>query len=112
MNLPVNQKVSVRVETKIVLELTEVEARALDGIFGYSVDAFLKVFYAHMGRSYVEPFEAGVRSLHQTVRGVTGPAISQLDETRRRLNTAFALLAQAEEQEKAMKLKPKARVTK
>lgn len=107
MNFPVNQKVSVRVETKIVLELTEAEARALDGIFGYSVDAFLRVFYQQMGYSYVQPFEEGVRSLHKTVRGVTSPAIAQLDETRRRLNTAFALLSQAEEQQKALKMKPK-----
>lgn len=109
MNFPVNQKVSIRVETKIVLELTEVEARALDGIFGYNVEAFLRNFYKVMGYSYVQPFEAGVRSLHKTVRGVTSPAISQLDETRKRLNSAFTLLAQAEEQDRAIKAKPKTR---
>ena len=67
-------RVQVGVELSVTLTLNESEARALDGIFGYSVDQFLKVFYEKMGKAYVEPHEAGVRSLHETIRSIlSGP---------------------------------------
>jgi hypothetical protein len=66
----------------VQVELTEAEVRALSGIFGYHVSAFLKVFYERMGRAYVEPYEAGVRSLHETIRGVMAGPIRQIDAAR------------------------------
>lgn len=67
------------------ITLTEDELRALDGIFGYGPDAFLKAFYEKMGRAYVQPFEAGVRSLHKTIREQTSPQIATLNECRKKL---------------------------
>jgi hypothetical protein len=72
----------------VTLELTEAEARALDGIFGYNVDAFLKVFYERMGRHYVEPHEAGVRSLHATIRGVVSGPLAEIDRARKAMFAA------------------------
>lgn len=80
-------RTTVRLETKIVLELNEDEARALDGIFGYNVDTFLEVFYERMGRAYVEPHEAGVRSLHQSIRKILNGPLAIVADARRRLNT-------------------------
>lgn len=75
----------VKAELTVLLELNESEVRALDGIFGYSVDSFLKVFYEKMGRAYVEPHEKGVRSLHETVRQILAGPIAALDDAKRRM---------------------------
>lgn len=69
------------------ITLTESEVMALDGIFGYGVEAFLKVFYREMGKAYVEPYEIGVRSLHKELRGKLAPIISEMKEVRARLAT-------------------------
>lgn len=74
---------SISVELKVTLELTEQEARALDGIFGYDVEAFLKVFYQRMGKAYVQPHEAGVRSLHATMRSILGKPLQMISDARR-----------------------------
>lgn len=56
------------VTVTFVLELDQSEAAALDAIAGYGTDEFIKAFYEHMGRSYLEPYEAGLRKLFSTVR--------------------------------------------
>lgn len=78
-------KVEISLKVNIVIELDEVEARALHGIFGYNVDQFLNVFYERMGRHYVQPFEAGVRSLHGRIRGLVAGPLSKVDEARKKL---------------------------
>lgn len=83
VNIPAHCK--LKLESKIVLELTEVEAAALDGIFGYSVEAFLKAFYEKMGTTYVKPYEAGVRSLHETMRQLR-PKLAEIEDCRRKIN--------------------------
>ena len=57
------RKIATTIDVKAVLELNEQELRALDALRGYGIDAFLKVFYQHLGRHYLEPHEAGLRSL-------------------------------------------------
>lgn len=79
----INPQVTLSFTAEITL--TEDELRALDGIFGYSADAFLKAFYEKMGAAYVRPFEAGVRSLHKTIREQTAPQIAKVNEARRLL---------------------------
>lgn len=56
------------IKAEITLVLHEEEAAALDAIAGYGTDAFLKVFYAHLGVAYLKPHEAGLRSLFDSVR--------------------------------------------
>ncbi len=56
------------VKMQITIVLSEDEAGALDALAGYGTDAFLKVFYEHMGKAYLKPFEAGLRSLFDSVR--------------------------------------------
>lgn len=52
----------------ITVALTESEAEALNAIVSYGDTEFLKVFYEHMGRAYLEPHEAGLRSLFHSIR--------------------------------------------
>jgi hypothetical protein len=60
-------KATVTVEGRVTLHLTEVEAAALEALIGYGTDPFLKVFYKHLGESYLKPHEKGVRSLFATI---------------------------------------------
>ena len=76
---------TVEQKLRVTLELDEAEVRALDGIFGYNVDMFLKVFYEKMGKAYVQPHEAGVRSLHASIRGEMAGSIRKIDEIRKKL---------------------------
>ncbi len=73
----------------VTLQLSEQEAKALDGIFGYDVDHFLKAFYEKMGKAYVQPHEAGVRSLHATIRGQLAGPIAEFDKARKALHEAL-----------------------
>jgi len=68
------RKINIIVDTTVELILNEDELKALDALFGYGIDAFLDVFYKSMGRSYLSPHEAGLRSLAQTIRGCGGLA--------------------------------------
>ena len=52
----------------ITVALTESEAEALNAIVSYGDTEFLKVFYEYMGRAYLEPHEAGLRSLFHSIR--------------------------------------------
>lgn len=79
-------KSQVTTNLSVLLELTEEEVRALDGIFGYDPNVFMRVFYEKMGRAYVEPYENGVRSLHKTIRGLLSGPIAAIDEARKAIN--------------------------
>lgn len=59
--------VRTTVEAKAFLILNENEISTLDALAGYGIDSFLKVFYKEMGTAYLEPHEAGLRSLFDSV---------------------------------------------
>lgn len=75
-----NSKVTT--DLSVQLELNEEEVRALSGIFGYNVDIFLKYFYEKMGRTYVQPYENGVRSLHKQIGMLMAGPIMQIGKAR------------------------------
>lgn len=84
-----NPDIKVRIDAKFTLELDEAELGALDAIFGYGAEPFLKAFKREMGAAYVEPYEAGVRSLHNRIRGVTSPALDEIKALREKLRAAL-----------------------
>ena len=71
-----------KVSFEVTLTLTEDEARAIDAVCGYNMASFLEVFYAKMGRSYLQPHEHGWRSFAEAVRSQIGPQLHQVDEAR------------------------------
>lgn len=81
------RQTNIQAALTVLLELNEDEVRALSGIFGYSVDHFLKVFYEKMGEAYVKPYEKGVRSLHETIRQLMADPIAKITEARRKLKS-------------------------
>ena len=67
---------------RITIELNESEAAALDAIVGYGADSFIKAFYKELGRSYLEPHEAGLRSLFEAVRSGDASVSQFLDRAK------------------------------
>lgn len=62
---------------------TESELRALDALVGYGHEGFLKVFYEKMGRHYLEPHEAGLISLFESIRKMVPPILRRTDDARK-----------------------------
>ena len=74
------------ISANISFVLTEPEARALEAMVGYGVDNFLEVFYEHLGRSYLEKHETGLRALFSGVGKIIPPQLSKVDAARQALN--------------------------
>lgn len=65
----------------VLIEVTEQEAGALEALFSYNVAFFLKTFYEEMGQAYLQPYEEGIVSLHNS-RGAFKSALDRLKEAR------------------------------
>lgn len=63
-----------KIEATVTLVLNEEEIRAIDALTGYGIESFLKVFYERLGRAYLQPHEAGLRSFFESVSGIKGYA--------------------------------------
>lgn len=74
------------VRFEVTLLLNEEEAHALVALAAYGDDDFLRFFYAHLGRTILEPHEAGLRSLFRSV--------GDLDHRLKQVDIARDLLAQ------------------
>ena len=68
---------------RISMSLSEAEARALEALAGYGSDAFLKVFYEHMGKAYLEPHEHGLRSLFEGIKENLPAICSRMDQAKK-----------------------------
>lgn len=80
--------VKIDVDVKATMVLSEVELRALDALAGYGIEPFLKVFYAQMGKHYLQPHEAGLRALFKTIGEVTPGPLRQATSHRHWLREA------------------------
>jgi hypothetical protein len=76
-----------RVEVGATIKLTEAELRALEALAGYGDDGFLKVFYEHLGKAYLKPHKAGLKSLFAVIRADLRPIMARADAAKK----AFAL---------------------
>lgn len=77
---------------KTHLELNEDEVRALEALAGYGADNFLKVFYEHLGKHYMEPHEKGLRSLFEAIRTQLSPEIHEMDNVRKAIGKSLLAL--------------------
>jgi hypothetical protein len=80
-------KSETKITCSITIELSEVEARALDAVLGYNVDAFLKTFYKEMGEHYLKPHEEGLRMLHKTLPSILRGELHNVTMARNALKT-------------------------
>jgi hypothetical protein len=72
------------IKGEVTLVLSEQEAKALDALVGYGPEPFLKAFYEHMGKAYLQPHERGLKSLFESVRTGEGSVSNFL----KRIHTA------------------------
>lgn len=70
------------VNLQVAFVVDESEARALEALAGYSIDSFIETFYVKMGRSYLQPYEKGLRTFLASINSVVKPALRQIDEAR------------------------------
>lgn len=75
-----------KVEIHVTLSLNEEEARALEAIVCYGADSFLKCFYEHLGKHYLQPHEKGLRTLFDGVSETLAPILSRADKARKCFN--------------------------
>jgi hypothetical protein len=66
--------------------VTEGELRALDALAGYGDEAFIKMFYDKMGKSYLQPYEKDLREFLRSVRVLASPILSRADSARKAFN--------------------------
>jgi len=78
--------VKSNVEFLINVQLTEIEARALDAIVGYGIKPFLEVFYKSLGQSYLKAHEDGAKTLFEHVRADLSQQLHNIDEARAAIN--------------------------
>ena len=82
-----NSKPKIDVSLSVQITLNESEARALDAIFGYNADGFIKGFYKQLGRHYLEPHTHAVPALFDSVNKQIRPALYKVDEARKKIKT-------------------------
>lgn len=70
------------VEVSATMQFNEAELRALDALVGYGADPFLAVFYENLGKAYMQPHEAGLRSLFESVREAVPGILRRTDDAR------------------------------
>jgi hypothetical protein len=61
-----------QINPEITIRLTEREALALDALAGYGFKRFIEMFYKHLGKHYLEPYETDLKSLFEKIRGDSG----------------------------------------
>ena len=77
-----------RIDVDVGLKLSMAEVQALEALAGYGVDGFLEVFYKQMGKHYLQPHEAGLRSLFNTIRSELPPIIKRYKAARQAFTLA------------------------
>lgn len=77
------------VEFNVRFTLTLGQAKALEAIAGYGADPFLKVFYEHMGKAYLQPHEAEMRRLFSQIKDELPREISKIETATKVINEAL-----------------------
>lgn len=72
-----------RIDLDVLVRLNEKEIRALEALVGYGINPFLKVFYEQMGKVYLQPHEAGLRSLFDTISRDLNPILHRVNSARK-----------------------------
>ena len=71
-----------KIELTVTLTLSESEARAMEALTVYGVDAFLAGYYKHCGKCYMEPHAQGLKTLFETIKENLPSEIKRVDKAR------------------------------
>ena len=75
-----------KINVSATLVLDEPEIRMLIELVGYGVKPFLKGYYKILGKSYLEPHEAAVKSFFNSINRNLPPHIKRIDKARKAFN--------------------------
>lgn len=67
-----------KIELSATITFNEQELRALEAITSYGHESFLRVFYTHMGTTYLAPYEKGIIELFESIRNQAPPILNKL----------------------------------
>ena len=67
----------------VTLELTEREARFLDGLLGYGGDTLIRLAYTHLGTHSIKPFEDDGLQFCKDAKRELGFALARIDRARK-----------------------------
>lgn len=82
----VETKIEIKVDVALTIKLNEIEARALKAITVYGVKGFLEIFYKHLGKSALQPYEDGVKSLFDSTKDQFPEHLKNIDNVRNLVN--------------------------
>jgi len=72
--------IKVKIDLEVTITLNYQQAKALEAMASYGADPFLKVFKEKLGKSYIEPYEEGVHSLFDEIKGAGRPINKAIQE--------------------------------
>lgn len=85
----IKAQASMQIDYSINFVLNYEEAKALDALAGYEYKAFLETFYTKMGKTYLEPYEAGLRSLFERINKDLSYEIKAIDDSKKAIDNAL-----------------------
>ena len=89
MNEKIQSTAKANVAFTINFELTVKEAKALEAIAGYGVDAFLEIFYPKLGKHYLQANEADFRALLVKIQSSLPNEIAKIDKATAAISEAL-----------------------
>lgn len=78
-------KARASVHFELTLTIGESAAHALDALAGYGDKEFLELFYAKLGKSYLQPHEGALRELFAAIREQLPSQLHAVKEARGRI---------------------------
>lgn len=75
-------------EFTATFKLSETELKSLDALAGYGTDEFLKCFYTHLGKAYLEPYEQGIRTIFDKIKEMRS-TIHDIDVAKKTISELF-----------------------
>jgi len=77
---------NLNIEFETTLGLNEAEMRALNALTVYGDEEFLKFFYTHLGKYYLQKHETGLKQLFDSIRKIIPQELSKIDTIRKTLS--------------------------
>ncbi len=84
-----------RVVVTATFTINEDEMAALEALQGYGVDKFLSIFYNELGKAYLGPHEAGMRSLLESVHEQVPQILKRAKDGRKAMEIGADALMEA-----------------
>lgn len=76
-------KGKIELNLEVTLKLNENEARALYALTAYGTEEFLNVFYNHLGKTPLKPYEVALQSLFEHINYTFPTMLRKMDQAKK-----------------------------